>query len=66
MKNHDLCKFVNGLFDLENKVAVVIGGTGVLCGAMAWGLLMHKTDTLWGSVVFHSAGDVYGAIAIGF
>jgi NAD(P)-dependent dehydrogenase (short-subunit alcohol dehydrogenase family) len=32
-------KFLNGLFNLENKVAVVIGGTGVLCGAMASGLL---------------------------
>jgi len=33
---------------------------------MAWGLLMHKTDTLWGSVLFHTAGDVYGLVAIGF
>jgi membrane protease YdiL (CAAX protease family) len=33
---------------------------------MAWGLLMHKTDTLWGSFLFHTAGDVYGAVAIGF
>jgi NAD(P)-dependent dehydrogenase (short-subunit alcohol dehydrogenase family) len=32
-------KFLTGLFDLEDKVAVVVGGTGVLCGAMAWGLL---------------------------
>ncbi len=32
MKNYDPCKFLNGLFDLENKVAVVIGGTGVICG----------------------------------
>jgi membrane protease YdiL (CAAX protease family) len=32
----------------------------------AWGLLMHKTDTLWGSVLFHTAGDVFGALAIGF
>lgn len=38
MKKYDSCKFLNGLFDLEGKVAVVIGGTGVLCGAMAWGL----------------------------
>lgn len=33
---------------------------------MAWGLLMHKTDTLWGSLLFHTAGDVYGVVAIGF
>src|ERR1700693_873264 len=25
----------NDLFNLENEVAVVLGGTGVLCGAMA-------------------------------
>ena len=34
--------------------------------AIAWGLLMQKTNTLWGSVVFHTAGDVYGAVAVGF
>ena len=38
MKIYDSCKFLNGLFNFEGKVAVVIGGTGVLCGAMAWGL----------------------------
>lgn len=31
--------FYRSLFDLEGKVAVVIGGTGVLCGEMARGLL---------------------------
>jgi NAD(P)-dependent dehydrogenase (short-subunit alcohol dehydrogenase family) len=31
--------FYKELFDLEGKVAVVVGGTGVLCGEMAWGLL---------------------------
>lgn len=30
--------FLNTLFDLQGKVAVVIGGTGELCGAMAEGL----------------------------
>ena len=32
-------KFYATLFDLYGKVAVVIGGTGVLCGEMARGLL---------------------------
>lgn len=30
--------YLNSLFNLEGKVAVVIGGTGELCGAMAEGL----------------------------
>jgi len=38
LKEHDSSEFLKELFDLEGKVAVVIGGTGVLCGAMAWGL----------------------------
>ncbi len=38
MRDHDSVKFLRELFGLEGKVAVVIGGTGVLCGAMAWGL----------------------------
>jgi NAD(P)-dependent dehydrogenase (short-subunit alcohol dehydrogenase family) len=38
LKKHKSSKFLIELFNLENKVAVVIGGTGVLCGAMAWGL----------------------------
>jgi membrane protease YdiL (CAAX protease family) len=41
---------------------------GIITGtlALAWGLLMQKTNTLWGSVLFHTAGDVFGAVAIGF
>ena len=30
--------YLRGVFGLEGKVAVVIGGTGELCGAMAEGL----------------------------
>ncbi len=32
-------EFYKSVFDLEGKVAVVIGGTGLLCGQMARGLL---------------------------
>lgn len=39
MGKRDICEFYKELFGLEEKVAVVIGGTGVLCGAMALGLL---------------------------
>src|SRR5882724_13164438 len=35
MSNSD---YLNSLFSLKGKVAVVIGGTGELCGAMAQGL----------------------------
>lgn len=39
MAQHDSGEYYRGLFDLEGRVAVVIGGTGVLCGEMARGLL---------------------------
>lgn len=39
-------KYLNGLFGLENKVAVVIGGTGELCGAMAEGLAAAGAETV--------------------
>jgi NAD(P)-dependent dehydrogenase (short-subunit alcohol dehydrogenase family) len=38
MRQSDSSTFLKELFSLEGRVAVVIGGTGVLCGAMAWGL----------------------------
>lgn len=38
VREHDSGTFLKELFGLEGKVAVVIGGTGVLCGVMAWGL----------------------------
>ena len=31
-------EFLDELFSLKNQTAVVIGGTGVLCGEMALGL----------------------------
>jgi membrane protease YdiL (CAAX protease family) len=50
---------------IEPSSALVFGVITFTLG-MAWGLLMQKTNTLWGSVVFHTVGDVYGAVAIGF
>jgi NAD(P)-dependent dehydrogenase (short-subunit alcohol dehydrogenase family) len=38
LNKEDSAVFLQDLFDLEDKVAVVIGGTGVLCGKMAWAL----------------------------
>lgn len=38
MNKENSAVFLQDLFDLEDKVAVVIGGTGVLCGKMAWAL----------------------------
>ncbi len=38
--------YLNSLFGLENKVAVVIGGTGELCGAMAEGLAAAGAETV--------------------
>jgi membrane protease YdiL (CAAX protease family) len=50
---------------IEPSSALVFGVITFTLG-MAWALLMQKTDTLWGSVVFHTAADIYGAVAIGF
>jgi NAD(P)-dependent dehydrogenase (short-subunit alcohol dehydrogenase family) len=36
--HRDSARFLMEMFGLQDKVAVVIGGTGVLCGTMAWGL----------------------------
>lgn len=39
MEKRDIGEFYQDFFGLAGKVAVVIGGTGVLCGTMARGLL---------------------------
>jgi membrane protease YdiL (CAAX protease family) len=44
---------------------ILIFGVITLTLGFAWGLLMQKTDTLWGSVLFHLAGDVYWLVAFG-
>ncbi|MCP5535236.1 MAG: SDR family oxidoreductase [Akkermansiaceae bacterium] len=39
-------EYLSSVFSLENKVAVVIGGTGVLCGAMAEALAAAGAETV--------------------
>ena len=38
--------YLDQLFSLENQTAVVIGGTGVLCGEMAQGIAKAGADTI--------------------
>ncbi len=42
----DPSEYLHSVFNLENKVAVVIGGTGELCGAMAEGLAAAGAETV--------------------
>lgn len=39
-------EYLSSVFGLKNKVAVVIGGTGELCGAMAGGLAAAGAETI--------------------
>ncbi|MGC9334947.1 MAG: CPBP family intramembrane glutamic endopeptidase [Anaerolineae bacterium] len=50
---------------IEPSGALVFG-TIVLTLGLAFGLLMQKTRTLWGPVVFHTAADLYWFVAFGF
>ena len=34
--------------------------------ALLWAYLMHKTDSLWGSMLFHAGADVFLFLAMGF
>jgi membrane protease YdiL (CAAX protease family) len=49
---------------IEPSGALVFGVITFTLGG-AWALLMQKTNTLWGSVVFHLAADMYWLIAFG-
>lgn len=46
MSDSKSSEFLNSLFSLTGKVAVVIGGTGELCGAMAEGLAKAGAETV--------------------
>jgi membrane protease YdiL (CAAX protease family) len=61
------------IFGTSHLFATYIEPSGVLVFGVitltlggAWALLMQKTNTLWGSVVFHLAADLYWFIAFGF
>ena len=41
-----MCDYLDSLFGLDGKVAVVIGGTGELCGAMAEGLAQASAEVV--------------------
>jgi membrane protease YdiL (CAAX protease family) len=45
---------------------VPVFGMIVLTLGLAFGLLMQKTRTLWGSVLYHTAADLFWFIAVGF
>ena len=48
-------EYLHSVFDLEDKVAVVIGGTGELCGAMAEGLASAGVITVLAGRSFDKA-----------
>lgn len=59
-------------FATSHLLATYIAPSGVLIFGIitftlgcAWALLMQKTNTLWGSVIFHLAADLYQLIAFG-
>ena len=41
-----MSKFLEDLFGFKDKTAVIIGGTGVLCGEMAQGLAQAGTEVV--------------------
>jgi len=49
---------------VEPSEALIFGVITFTLGC-AWALLMQKTNTLWGSVVFHMAADLYWLIGFG-
>lgn len=61
------------VFGISHLFATYIDPTGaaifgiiVLTLGLAFGLLMQKTRTLWGSVVYHMAADLFWFVAVGF
>jgi membrane protease YdiL (CAAX protease family) len=44
----------------------LVFGTIVLTLGLAWALLMQRTRTIWGSVIFQAAADLYWFVVFGF
>lgn len=47
-------------------VAALIFGVAALTLGLAFAILMQKTKTIRGAMIFHSAADLYWFVAIGF
>ena len=61
------------VFGLSHLLAVYIAPPGapvfatiVFTLGLAFGLLMQKTDSIWGAVVFHLGTDLFWFVAVGF
>jgi len=61
------------VFGLSHLLAVYIATPGapvfatiVFTLGLAFGLLMQKTDSIWGAAVFHLGTDLFWFVAVGF
>jgi len=49
-----------------DPASALVFGIIVLTLGLAWALLMQKTQTIWGSVLYHAAADTFWAVVAGF
>jgi membrane protease YdiL (CAAX protease family) len=49
-----------------DPASALVFGVIVLTLGLAWALLMQKTKTIWGSVLYHAAADTFWAVVAGF
>jgi membrane protease YdiL (CAAX protease family) len=49
-----------------DPASALVFGVIVLTLGLAWALLMQKTTTIWGSVLYHAAADTFWAVVAGF
>ena len=54
MKGNDIVmSYIDNLYDLEGKVAVIVGGTGELCSHMAVGLAKAGVEVVLALSLIH-------------